>query len=893
MKTLYRSFAGGEIAPELYGRIDLTKRQTALQKALNALTLPHGPAARRPGFAYVNRCAVGDASWLIPFAYSTSQSLVLEFSSYALRFHNADGALLESTKNIVAATNASPGVFTVLGAGHGWLSGDKVFIPSSIGGWSDFAGQFFQIRDVPSVTTFSLSTLDGDAVSTASLPAFSGSGPIQRVYTLTSPISGDRLPFLRFIQNADVLTLFDPSGPTYELRRLGATNWTFTQLDFTPTLAAPTGVTATATKPTATNVTAQHYVVTAVASDGVTESLQSSDATDTNNLTIAGNFNTIAWSAVTGAARYFVYKLRGGAYGYVGQTTGLSLVDENILPDTLTTPPSDTLDLNTGATNYPTCGAYYEQRRWFANTAEKPQTVFATRNGTESNLTSSIPSRADDGLEFRIAAQQQNAIQHLVPLNDMIALTNGGCFRIFADGQPFITPTSLSIKPQGGRGAGSNYVQPAITPNSALYVQALGARVREVAYDPQGQGFYRTVDASLFAPHLFDGYTITQLAFVSNPEPVLYAVRSDGVLLGCTYLPEQSVLGWHQHTTQNGRFMSICVIPEDDLDVLYAVIAREINGRSVEYIERMTPRVVDRRRGRCSSSTRASRTTAVPRSPRSAVSRTSRARRCRSSPTARTPATRRSSTARSRSTTAASKVTIGLGYNSDIATLPAYIEGRRRRAGHDEERVQGLPARRLLLGGEGGPDLRPAHVLPRARGQRPVRLAAGAAQRRAQLRDRPELEHRRQQCACARTARCRSRSCPRARDAVRWLKLAVRTPTGDVGRLVAGMRAADVPSCHACGLMDRAAVVRQSVSGAAFCHAFVVDGELAGIGGLGRWPGGEGCPWFLGTPVARRRARSLMRTGRCLHCLACCGCTPYCSTSCTQRTPWRWRGLDT
>jgi hypothetical protein len=674
MKTLYRSFAGGEIAPELYGRIDLTKRQTALQKALNALTLPHGPAARRPGFAYVNRCAVGDASWLIPFAYSTSQSLVLEFSSYALRFHNADGALLESTKNIVAATNASPGVFTVLGAGHGWLSGDKVFIPSSIGGWSDFAGQFFQIRDVPSVTTFSLSTLDGDAVSTASLPAFSGSGPIQRVYTLTSPISGDRLPFLRFIQNADVLTLFDPSGPTYELRRLGATNWTFTQLDFTPTLAAPTGVTATATKPTATNVTAQHYVVTAVASDGVTESLQSSDATDTNNLTIAGNFNTIAWSAVTGAARYFVYKLRGGAYGYVGQTTGLSLVDENILPDTLTTPPSDTLDLNTGTTNYPTCGAYYEQRRWFANTAEKPQTVFATRNGTESNLTSSIPSRADDGLEFRIAAQQQNAIQHLVPLNDMIALTNGGCFRIFADGQPFITPTSLSIKPQGGRGAGSNHVQPAITTNSALYVQALGARVREVAYDPQGQGFYRTVDASLFAPHLFDGYTITQLAFVSNPEPVLYAVRSDGVLLGCTYLPEQSVLGWHQHTTQNGRFMSICVIPEDDLDVLYAVIAREINGRSVEYIERMTPRVVTDAEDLFFVDAGVTYDGGAPVTTISGLSHLE-GETVQILADGADAGDQEVVDGAITLTTAASKVTIGLGYNTDIATLPAYIEG--------------------------------------------------------------------------------------------------------------------------------------------------------------------------------------------------------------------------
>jgi hypothetical protein len=98
-------------------------------------------------------------------------------------------------------------------------------------------------------------------------------------------------------------------------------------------------------------------------------------------------------------------------------------------------------------------------------------------------------------------------------------------------------------------------------------------------------------------------------------------------------------------------------------------------------------------------------------------------------------------------------------------------------------------------------------------------------------------------------------------------EIAVRTPHAvDIGRLVAGMRAADVAEMEAFGLTDRAAVVRQSVSGAAFCHAFVVDGELAGIGGLGRWPGGEGCPWFLGTPGRATPRPFAYAPGRCLHC---------------------------
>jgi hypothetical protein len=48
---------------------------------------------------------------------------------------------------------------------------------------------------------------------------------------------------------------------------------------------------------------------------------------------------------------------------------------------------------------------YHEQRRWFAGTNAKPQNVWATRTGTEANLTSSLPSRDADGMELRAAAE--------------------------------------------------------------------------------------------------------------------------------------------------------------------------------------------------------------------------------------------------------------------------------------------------------------------------------------------------------------------------------------------------------------------------------------------------------------------------------------------------------
>src|SRR5205085_3293202 len=178
----------------------------------------------------------------------------------------------------------------------------------------------------------------------------------------------------------------------------------------------------------------------------------------------------------------------------------------------------------------------------FAGTDLKPQSIFATRNGTESNLNSSVPSQADDGLEFRVAAQQQNRIRHLVPLSDLMALTAGAEFRIFADGEPAITPTSLTVKPMGYSGASN--VQPVVTSGSILYVQAQGSRVRELAYGGEaGAGSYRSIDMTIMAPHLFNGYTISDLAYGRSPDQLCWAVRSDGTLLGMTYVPEQQVYG--------------------------------------------------------------------------------------------------------------------------------------------------------------------------------------------------------------------------------------------------------------------------------------------------------------------------------------------------------------
>lgn len=581
---LQQSFAGGEITPELFGRVDLGKFQTGLALCRNFLVLPHGHVQNRPGFSYVNEARGGDQVRLIPFAFSADQTAIIELGNAYFRVHTNGGTVTEFPKTVAGLTWTNPAVLTV--TAHGWSTDDVVYLASS-----SPAPRFYKIT-VLSANTFSLRGLDGAAIDATVTPIYALS--VARVLTVTTTYQPSHLFDIHYTQSADVLTLTHPSYPAIEIRRVSATSWTKTTVSFAPTIAAPAGVTLTPSGSGGTPI-AQGYVITALSGDGLEESLQSTGSSTSLDLTVAGNYIDVAPSAAlpTGSARFNVYKQSQGLYGYIGQAAaGGSFRDDNITPDMTKTPPEGLISLNVAGPipaldEYPSAVTYHEQRRWFAATNARPTNFWGTRSGTEANLTTSIPSQDDDAIAARVKASQQNRIRHLVPLSDMLALTAGGEFRIFSGDAPAITPTTLAIKPQGN--AGASNVQPVMANNAVLYAQAQGSHLREMSYKQEAGG-YTALDLSIMAPHLVDGFTIADMAFSKAPTPTVWVVRSDGRLLGMTYVPEHQVFAWHQHVT-DGFFESVAVVAEGNEDVLYAVVRRNVGGRVVRYIERMASRV--------------------------------------------------------------------------------------------------------------------------------------------------------------------------------------------------------------------------------------------------------------------------------------------------------------
>ena len=97
-RKLTMSFSGGEVTPEFWGQISDSKFQAGLATCRNMIVLPHGPIANRPGFAYVNTVKTpAKRTRLVPFTYSTTQTMVLEFGEFYVRFHTMGATLLAST----------------------------------------------------------------------------------------------------------------------------------------------------------------------------------------------------------------------------------------------------------------------------------------------------------------------------------------------------------------------------------------------------------------------------------------------------------------------------------------------------------------------------------------------------------------------------------------------------------------------------------------------------------------------------------------------------------------------------------------------------------------------------------------------------------------------------
>jgi len=409
--------------------------------------------------------------------------------------------------------------------------------------------------------------------------------------TVVTPYTTAQLARLQVTQSADVMTIVHPSHDTRSLTRVAALTWTLTVDSFAPSVATPALPTLAAVgTPTGAANKTYYYVVTAVDANGE-ESLPSPVASITQNALGVTYGVRVTWVAVVGAVYYRIYKdpsANTGVYGWIGDTVtpGLTFDDFNLAPVTSDAPPADNQPF-LAVGDKPGAVGYYQQRRVFANTTNRPQTAFLSQTAQYLSLRSSNPSRDADAIEFTIASNQVNEIRHIIDVDGLVMLTAGGVWRITEGQDLVLTPSTVGARRSSAHGA--SWVTPAIVGDSIVYVQSKGARLRDVSYEFAADK-YQGGDLSVTAEHMFESNEILDMTYSEEPYSILWVVRDDGQLIGLTYLKAHEVFAWHRHVT-DGLFESVTTISENGRDATYAIVNRTIGGLTKRYVERIEPRL--------------------------------------------------------------------------------------------------------------------------------------------------------------------------------------------------------------------------------------------------------------------------------------------------------------
>lgn len=310
------------------------------------------------------------------------------------------------------------------------------------------------------------------------------------------------------------------------------------------------------------------------------------------------NYAIVLVVSLTGSGAIITAVVEGGAVvAFVVQNPGAGYLSTD--PVTIEgdgTGATATLDVGAQSGTYPGSPQFYNQRLFWGYSLDNPDTYDASQPGAFTNFDTRIPTIDTDALSGTPWSQQVNGVQFMIPMpGGLVMLTGLGAWQVTGAGGSSLNPQSITPSNQQAQPQSFNGCSPTIPPLrinfDIIYVQAKGYIYRDLAYQ-FFTNIYTGTDMTVNSLHLFLTYQIKEHAWCEEPYKLIWAVRNDGVLLSCTYLKEQNVLGWARHDT-NGQFVTVCSVIEPPVDALYVGVQRLLGpANSPTYvIERMDDRL--------------------------------------------------------------------------------------------------------------------------------------------------------------------------------------------------------------------------------------------------------------------------------------------------------------
>ena len=240
------------------------------------------------------------------------------------------------------------------------------------------------------------------------------------------------------------------------------------------------------------------------------------------------------------------------------------VIDDGSTPDMSQQPPvplEDDPEIFCSENSYPNSMGWFEQRTVFGGHAKKPRTLFMSKSGQRYEFTKNgeYAPLDSDAMALDLATAEHERIKAVTSLNGrLIVLTDRNLWACGSTGQA-MTPSDASAVCYNG--VGCNGLKPLALRNSLLFISQHGNEIFEIRADQQGTQ-WATRELGMFARHLLDGHRIVSWDYQSTPDPVVWLVREDGVLLSMSYNAETDLCAWTRHKT-NAAVKSVCVIGTD------------------------------------------------------------------------------------------------------------------------------------------------------------------------------------------------------------------------------------------------------------------------------------------------------------------------------------------
>src|SRR3990167_1496899 len=563
------SFFYGELSTLVAGRVEVDEYKQGLESCLGFIPLAQGGVTAAPGTYFAAKVKDSAAkTMLVRFEFSTTQAYILEFGNLYVRFYRDDAQITQTAQAITAVTQANPAVVTYTGSDT-YANGDLVRV-NAVVGMTQLNTREFTVANVNTgANTFELSGVDSTAYT-----AYASGGTVSEIVELTTAYTTAQLFELQFTQSADNLYIAHPSHKTRKITRTSHTAWTISDITFRDGPYLPINSTLTTITPSAT----------------------------TGSVTLTAS--AAVFTLITDVGR-IVRILHGAVWGYatitaVASTTSATATVVSAF-GAATASTFWRLGVWSDTTVYPRSVAFYEDRLFLAGCTNSPQRLDGSVSGDYENMAPSGTDgvvAASNAVSFTFGSRDVNVIYWMLDDEQaLVAGTPGGPWIVRPSKQgEALSPTNASAKRL--KSYGSSATQAVHLGDNVAYVQRYGRKLRSVTYGQQQLEGFSTPDLTLLSEHITRG-GLGQMAVQMSPQPIMWGVRGDGVLLGMTFAPVgeagKIAVGWHRHTRGgafgSGRAVveSVAVIPATDgvRDQLWMIVKRTVNGATVRTVEYM------------------------------------------------------------------------------------------------------------------------------------------------------------------------------------------------------------------------------------------------------------------------------------------------------------------